>query len=108
MVDGALTPNINYDISNSNLAVAIDAYFGTDNVIVRDDGMPARDGRALFVYFRGIEDFENTPLIVANAENLTGGNGIPSITVTVDEPASKNQLYNPIPSEFLYLFHDKP
>ena len=86
----------------------MNTYFGTDNVIVRDDGLPERDGRTLLVYLRDVDGFDNIPLIVANSDGLTGGNGTPTITVTVEVEATKNQMYNPIPSEFLYLYYTKP
>lgn len=83
---------------------------GTDGSIVTRIGNPD-DGATFYVYLKGITtDDGNIPEFVGSANGLTGGrtSTSPRITVTEEQAASNNQLYEPIPSEFLFTYADFP
>lgn len=78
----------------------------TDKCLVWSNGVNARDGRTIFVHFRGISQGE-LPEMVADNAFLFGGLSKPLVQVTEYMPHSNNRLFIPIPNELLYIAHDK-
>jgi hypothetical protein len=96
-----------YDVGVNEIASSLEEWIGTDQALVYADSIPARDGRAIYIYFRGLSANEPANL-AADATGLTGGTSTPTITVSNFIPASRNEFYEPIPSEVLFTYYEKP